>query len=312
MPDRTPYDRATDLHDRARTAPGTVDFASVAALLRSRHSPSVDRHLLSCLAALADDRPDAVASVAGEVGARLSLSDDRGLNAPATDCLAEIADADPAPLIDLVPMLAALLDDDAEGVRRGATYVLSRIASAYPDAVRPAVPSLADATTDDGGRAVNALSALASVADWCGTLPADARDDVAELARHGRGPVRANAVAVLANVARHRPADVEQHAEVLLAAVEEGEPGPRTNAAAGIAAIAREHPAAVSAAVPALVELLEADDPRARRNACRALGRLASAGDPAAASALDAVSALADADADPDVRRLASWAVSAA
>lgn len=291
------------LHAARATEPGE---RFVEPLVAALHRPALDADalVLRCLRAVASNDPEAVLALRDEIIERIS-SRSTDVTQAATGCCVELAAAEPAAFVDLVPMLATHLDADAGRIRQHAVYILSRVAHEYPEEVKPVVPELIDGIdARDHTYQTNALSALGAIASSYPAAAAQATDALAELAASDAPTkVRANAVALLSDVAVAYPAEIEDHVPVLVACLHSDDEFLAGNAASAILHVVVDEGEGVEEAIPALVELLDDPSPVVRRNACKALGHLE------ATVAREHLTSVAEDDPDETVRSVAAWAV---
>ncbi|WP_306057728.1 HEAT repeat domain-containing protein [Natronococcus wangiae] len=230
-------DVAYCLAELAREAPADV-APSVGELIwfaaENERAPAT-RHLLRCLAAVADDQPDAVA-----------------------DHVATVVD-----------VLTARRGYDRWGLR-----TLAHVSREAPAALEPAVPLLSDAlAANPEANGAPALTVLGRAARAEASLPSLAFVARAiELVDHDDDSVRRNAIGCLADVAHRTPSAVEEACPRITPALESDDPKTRANAAVTIGRVAVGRPDVVDPARTRLIALLEDEFPYVRANACVALG----------------------------------------
>lgn len=198
----TPTEEATGLRRLAEVHPDEVRIASVLAILeREDEDLFRDRNALQTLRYVAAERPADCIQTIPVLRALLARDEligrddlmivlrrigdhDPGAIAPlvddlwpfldaanvtvrrqATRCLAAIADESPVDVVDAVPALATIVDDDADGAEY-AVYALSRITTTNPHEVKPVADTLGDLildeTASDGAR-LNATAGLGRI-----------------------------------------------------------------------------------------------------------------------------------------------------
>jgi hypothetical protein len=340
---RTPAERATGLRRLSEARPEAVRVSSVLALLDGgAHDPYWQRDALRAIRHLAAARPDEcapavpilrpllagddVVSPADALAALRSIGEDDPMaiapaiaeitpyltsdGAPAhreaARCLAAVAGAAPEDVVDAVPALATVLEDEAPG-QEYAVYALSQVTSEYPNEVRPCVGALTGVVLDeslDAGVRLNATAALGRIVGEDPSVALGVVDDVVALFDADHHGLRNNAVALVGDVATVHADVVEPHVDDLAPFLTADDAYARINASGALARVAADVPASVAHLEPAFLDCLSDDDPRVRENACWALGHLG------ASAAEAALSERATGDENADVRDRAAWALS--
>ena len=236
-----------------------------------------------------------------------------GEDVPLTEW-AETASTDPDAVVDRVPEVVALLDDDDAAVRNDAVSVLSRVSKGRPDAVLDALPALLERLSTDDRRVIRHNSALA-IGRISAARPEACRDAIEPLVRglaDDDGDVREKCGTALDNFGPDAEGDIRDAAERAVgdaadrtAAETSAE---RNEAAVALARLATRFPEEVAAHAESLRPRLDDEDNVVRYHAAMSLKRVA-ARRPALLSGV--VEPLADRldDPDGDVRELASAAL---
>ncbi|MDB2250000.1 HEAT repeat domain-containing protein [Halorubrum ezzemoulense] len=260
--------------------------------------------VLATLRIIGDTDPGAIAPLADDLVPCLD-SNIVSIRREATRCVATIAAEYPDDVVDAVPTLTPIIEDEADALPY-AVYALSRITREYPDAVKPAADSLGDVILDDSLSDTVRLNATAGLGRVVGEYPSiavDIVDDVATLLSAEDRQLRNNAIALIGDVAIIHSDVVEPYSEEISELLTVDDTYTRVNASGALSRVAEDFPDSVANVTSTFIELLSDDDPRVRENACWALGYLA---------AQDATSTLKDrahGDENADVRTRASWAL---
>ncbi|TKX73897.1 hypothetical protein EXE46_12010 [Halorubrum sp. GN11_10-6_MGM] len=237
-------------------------------------------------------------------------------DAPLTEW-AETASTDPDAVVDRVPDVVALLDDDDAAVRNDAVTVLSRVSKTRADAVLDALPALLERLSTDDRPVIRHNSALA-ISRIVASHPEACRDAIEPLVRgiaDDDGDVREKCRTALDNFGPDAEDGIRGAAE---RAVEDAvdrtaaeTSTERNEATVALARLATRFPDEVAAHAESLRPRLDDEDNVVRYHAAMTLKRVA-ARRPALLSGV--VEPLADRldDPDEDVRELASAALASA
>ena len=288
---------------KVRPADCTPAIPILQTLLESGdHSARAD--VLATLQAIGETDPGAIAPLADDLIPYLD-SNIVSVRREATRCVATIAAEDPDDVVDAVPTLTTIIEDEADALPY-AVYALSQITREYPDAVKPAADSLGDVILDDSLSDTVRLNATAGLGRVVGEYPSvgvDIVDDVATLLTAEDPQLQNNAIALIGDVAIIHTDVVEPYTEEISELLTVDDTYTRVNASGALSRVADDFPDSVAHVTPTFIELLSDDDPRVRENACWALGYLV---------AQDATAPLenrAHGDENADVRTRASWAL---
>lgn len=267
--------------------------------------PAVGAEALAVLSSVASEYPEEVTSAAAEVVEYLSVATPAELRTDAVRIVAAIADPNPGAVVDAVPRLAALLEEDTtvDGTILAALY---HVAAASPDAVAPVVPQLTEhIETGEGSRLLAAFGVLGMIAKEYPHVAAETIPAVRASLDAGHPKVRANAAGLLADLAAEYPERVLPAVPRVIELLDDADEHARYNATSILARVAESHPAAVEPATDLLLDALDEEFSYARSNACWALGSLD------ATEALDRLREVERDDPHEEVRRAASVAVDA-
>ncbi|MDG5759621.1 HEAT repeat domain-containing protein [Natronococcus sp. A-GB1] len=223
------------------------------------------------LAELAVEAPSDVAPSADALVAVAAENPDTAATGELLRCLAAVAAERPTALADHVPEIVDVtaVRDDEWGIRTLAHISRARPEALEP-ALELLTETLASAPGDG---AVPALSVLGRLARSEAELSSLAFvEHAVDLLECDDGELRRNAIGCLADVAHRRPEAVEPARSQVRAALESEDPKARANAAVTIGRVAATDPSVVEPVRSRLLELLEDDHQYVRANACIALG----------------------------------------
>jgi HEAT repeat protein len=225
-----------------------------------------------CLAELARESPADVAPSADELVWFAAEHERAPATGEVLRCLAAVAADRPEALADHVATLVDVLSV-REGYDRWGLRALAHVSLADATALEPAVPLLTSAlVVNPEENGVPALSALGRVARET-TPPSFAFvDHTVDLVDHSDKSVRQNAIGCLADVAHQSPSVVEDACPRIVPALESNDPRMRANAAVTIGRVAAGTPDAADPVRSQLLALLEDEYHYVRANACVALG----------------------------------------
>lgn len=258
---------------------------------------------VACLSTLADEFPRRVTPVADDVVDVLDLDAPDVVLTNAISFVAAVAAVEPRAVLDAVPKLAALLEQDP-GRERDAVVAIQRIAKAQPASVLPVVPELLSHVEDDESNfRVTTLGALGYISKDYPNVAESAIPTLVELLDADADRLRANAAGLLAELADEYPADVRTAVPRAIELLEDEDEKARYNATSILARVAKADPDAVEPATDSLVDVLSDDFDYTRFNACWALGYLE------AQEAREALEAAERTDPHEEVRQAAGWAL---
>lgn len=191
----------------------------------------------------------------------------------ACNALAAVGQEDTTPLIDAVPSLAPLLDDQFDDVTGAALTVVRLVSESYPSEIRPAVPQLIEMVGSDE-RPVEALATLGNVANEYPDAAYSAIGTCLDKVSADDTRVQNNALALLADLATEYPDDIINASDTYITLLESEDQRVRYNAVSIIARLTKTYPDSFVDAESALLECLRADHAPTRANACWTVGRL--------------------------------------
>ena len=260
--------------------------------------------VLATLRAIGDADPGAIAPLIDDLVPYLQ-SNIISVRRETTRCIAAVAEEYPDEVVDAVPLLASIVEDDADGYQY-AVYALSRISREYPEEVKPVAETLGEVTLRDSlsdSVRLNATAGLGRVVGEYPSIAVDIVDDVATLFDADNPKLRNNAIGLIGDVAIVHTDVVEPYTEEITALLTVEDTYTRINASGALSRVAEDFPESVEHVTPTFVELLSDENPLVRENACWALGYLC------AQDATPALEGRARDDDNADVRTRASWAL---
>jgi HEAT repeat protein len=258
---------------------------------------------LHILSTVAEEYPEQVTPAASEVIPLLDVGIDSGILTDAVQIVSAIAEYEPDAVVDAVPKLATILQEDSPAEATVLT-ALKRIADVYPDAVVPVTPDLI--TYIEQGSDSNRIGAMAVLGTLSKEYPHVAEETIptaTELLDAANYMIRANAAGLLADLSDEYPAEIRASVPRVIELLDDDDEKVRYNATSILARVANQYPEDVEPAIPSLIDALDEDFEYARGNACWALGYLE------AESALAALEELREIDSSEEVRYAAEQAV---
>lgn len=263
---------------------------------------ALDRAALKAVHKAAADDPAVLNEHVGDLAAY--ASQDSMYQQAATRCVMELAEADPASVLDAVPALEAATTAETEATQSYAVYALSCVAGAYPEEVFPAIDALIGAMqSEDETVQTNALAALGKIAS---NYPDAAEPIVNELAAvldADAKRVRNNAVGLLGDLAQEHPGVVIEYANQIAARLEDNNIQARVNASIALQRAGEADPATIHAQQDRLETALKDPSPEVRANVCTLIGN-ANVSVP-----IETLEELRENDLDETVREQAGWAI---
>ncbi|TYL40663.1 hypothetical protein CV102_03605 [Natronococcus pandeyae] len=241
--------------------------------LLTRPELEVREDVAYCLAELAREAPADVAPSVGELIWFAAKHERAPATRHLLRCLAAVADDRPEAVADHVPTIVDVLSV-RRGYDRWGLRTLMHVSRTEPDALEPAVPLLSDAlAANPEANGTPTLTVLGRIARSERSLSSLAFVEHAiELVDHDDDSLRRNAIGCLADVAHQTPSAVEEACPQIAAALENDDPKTRANTAVTIGRVAAGRPDVVDPVRTQLLELLEDEFPSVRANACVALG----------------------------------------
>ncbi|WP_158293691.1 pentapeptide repeat-containing protein [Halorubrum sp. SP3] len=227
---------------------------------------------------------------------------------------AETAASDQDAVVEHVPEVVALLDDDDATVRNDAVTVLSRVAKTRSDAVLDALPALIERLEADDQSVIRHNSALA-LSRLVENRPEACRDAIEPLVRgltDGDGDVREKCGRALDNFGPDAAGDIE---DASVRAVEDAADRTgaetsteRNEATLALTRLALRYPEEVATHTESLRDRLDDEDNVVRYHATLCLNRIAKRQPHLVVEAVEPLADRLD-DPDADVRALASEAL---
>lgn len=263
---------------------------------------TLDRAALQALYDVATDEPAVLKPYVGELATY--TGQDSKYQGGATRCLMELAEVDPASVLDAVPALEAAATAKTETTQSYAVYALSSIAATYPEEVFPAIDALVTAMqSEDETTQTNALAALGKIASNYPDAAEPIVNELVALLDADAKRVRNNAVGLLGDLAQEHPAVVIEHADQIAARLDDSNIQARVNASIALRRAGEADPAAIRALQEQLAAALQDPSPDVRVNVCSLIGNAA------VPVSIDALQELKEDDLDEAVRERAAWAI---
>ncbi|MFC7020391.1 MULTISPECIES: HEAT repeat domain-containing protein [Haloarcula] len=290
----------TAVKHRADARKVAVD--ATVALLADEPS-ALDRAALQALHEAATDYPAVLNDHVGDLAAY--ASQDSMYQTAATRCLMELAETDPAGVLDAVPALEAAATAETEATQSYAVYALSSIAATYPEEVYPAIDALIEAIKSENETTqTNALAALGKIASNYPDAAEPIVDELVAVLDADTKRVRNNAVGLLGDLAQEHPAVVIEYADQIAARLEDNNIQARVNASIALQRAGEADPTAIRAQKDQLVAALQDPSPEVRANTCLLIGNAN------VSVRIKTLEELKENDLDETVRDRAGWAIS--
>ncbi|QSG02945.1 HEAT repeat domain-containing protein [Natranaeroarchaeum sulfidigenes] len=290
----------TTVESRADARKVAVDTTFV---LLSEEPTALDRAALQALHEAATSEPAVLTDHVGDLAAY--ASQDSMYQQAATRCLMELAEADPASVLDAVPALEAAATAETEATQSYAVYALSRVAGAHPEEVFPAIDALIEAMqSEDETTQTNALAALGKIASDYPDAAEPTVDELVAVLDCDAKRVRNNAVGLLGDLAQEHPAVVIEYADQIAAQLEDDNIQARVNASIALQRAGEADPAAIRAQQDRLEAALEDPSPEVRANVCSLIGNAY------VSVPIETLAEMKENDLDETVRERAGWAIS--
>lgn len=294
------------LHEIAEEQPATcLDVLPqlIQYLRGSDVEPDIQAASLAILGTVSEEYPEHVIPVADDVLSLLDPDSDARLHPDAIQVVAAIADRNPDAVVDGVPKLAALLQDDPPAEQILITAV-TRIAVAYPAAVVPVASELVTYLEEgDDAQRIRAIAGVGAISKEYPEVAESTIPTAVELLESDRARLRANAAGLLAELAEEYPEHVQDAVPRVIELLADEDQKARYNATSILARVAKAHPAALDGAVEPLLDALDEEFPYARSNACWALGYVG------AERALEPLEDIRNTDPNEEVQNAATAAI---
>lgn len=232
----------------------------------------IERRATELVEHVADPMPERVVPLVPALTSALGARG-RFTRRAACNALAAVGQEDTTALIDAVPSLVPLLDDQFDDVTNAALTVVRLVSESYPSEIRPAVPQLVE-MVDSDECPVEVLVTLGNVADEFPDAAYSAIGTCLDKLSADNTRVQNNALALLADLATEYPDDLIDVSDTYIALLESDDQRVKYNAVSIIARLAKTHPDSFVDAEQALLECLRADHAPTRANACWTVGRL--------------------------------------
>ncbi|APE95695.1 adaptin [Halodesulfurarchaeum formicicum] len=283
---------------------GTRRFAVDATFALLADEPSaLDRAALQALHDAATDEPAVLKEHVGDLA--VYASQDSMCQAAATHGLMELAEADPASVLDAVPALEAAATAETEATQSYAVYALSCVAEAYPEEAFSAIAALIEVMQSENETTqTNALAALGKIASNYPDAAEPIVDELVTVLDADAKRVRNNAVGLLGDLAQAHPAVVIEYADRIAARLEDNNIQARVNASIALQRAGEADPAAIRAQQDQIEAALQDPSPEVRANVCSLIGN-ANVSVP-----IETLEEVAENDLDETVRDRAAWAIS--
>ncbi len=266
---------------------------------------AVKAEITSILTHVAAADPEQLLPFVDTISGFLSPETRPEIVADIVDILNEVVETNPKPVIDTLPQLDVLLEDNADYDRQILSIVV-QIAKEYPDAVTPIVPTLIENVRDtDGDNHVGSLAALGYISKSYPNVAEDVIPPVSELVDAEQVRVQANALGLLADLATEYPHELEEIVPRAIELLDSSDEKVRYNCTSVISRVARHDPGITTPAIEPLIEALDADRAETRENACWALGYMK------ASSSIVALKDCAENDPNERVQEVASGSIQA-
>jgi HEAT repeat protein len=266
--------RALAIVAKASTRECTAALPILESLLESGEL-STPAPALATIATIAGDYPGEVAPLVDAITPYLGSEEDVE-RVEAARCMMEVAEEEPPDVVDAVPMLATIVEDQEAG-QEYAVYTLTCLSREFPEAITPVAGALSHAVTNedlDDGIRLNATAALGRVVGEYPDIAVTIVDDVADLFDATNQKLRNNAIGLVGDVAQVHTDVVEPHVDAIAVLLTSDDTYARINASGCLSRVAEDFPDSVSQYVDQFIELLTDDHPVVRKNACGALGHL--------------------------------------
>ena len=265
--------------------------------------PAVQGEALHVLTQIGDSDPELTRAGVPPAVQIVNTSTHPLLRNEALQFLVVFAAHDPSAVADVVPQLAALLQDEQTDTD-AAAHILATIGRSQPDALVDVVPKLELFLETEPGRAHTwILAAIGHLSKEHANITVEVIPTAAEFLSAEELTLRSNAAGVLADLADEYPTEVEPWVPNAIELMEDADEQVRYNATAILARVAKEYPDSVTPATEQLLDVLDDELDNTRFNACWALNHIS------ATSALEKLREVATTDSDEDVRAVARLAV---
>lgn len=211
-----------------------------------------------------------------------------------------VAEDNPSEVVEYVPLLAALVDDNSDTVRKEAVLAIGYVAREYPEEVAPAIDEITDRI---GEIPTRSLFSVGQVLKEYPNFGKPMIPELADMLDKENHRVRNNALATLADLADEYPEEIKEYIPRFGDLLDDDDNYIRYNAVTVLSRIGIEHPSDVEEFAPRVMGMLDSDMDRTRANACWFLGYV---GHEDARSELER---LANDDDSEDVRKAAEMSI---
>lgn len=282
------FNRAKDLRGAAGNAPDSVDFAEVRALIEADDS-NAQREALLALDSLIESRPGDALDLL-PVLASLLESDDILVRVATLACLSSLAETYPQQVTIVADRVVELIGPNADdGILEGAIPYITAVSDTEPHAVLDAIPRLAALLQTNCPCEQDTILALTRIAKVYPNSVVPVAGELLTYVESEDSENRVEALAAVGQVSKEHPEVAESSVPTLIELLDADSPYLRTNAAGLLAELANEYPQPLIPVVPRFIELLNDTDEKARYNATSILARIASAYPEDVQAAVDAL-----------------------
>jgi len=260
-----------------------------AAIRRGLTHDSSDVRLacLEAVVAIVEDADGAAEEFVEGLAANLDAEGRRGVLAAVT--LAEVVDASPEAGVEILPALAAGLQNrtpvDARSVPfmvRGGTVsavtvdIVADAVALDPGRGEPLIdPLVALATTAEQSTLVGIFRVLSALSEEFPDASTEAVESAAVAVEEGRVSIRRDAAQVLANVAAYHPDAVVPFVDRLVVATDDDSPRVRSSALVALRNVCAAVPAAIEDDIHRIIGRLDDDSSVVRKHAARLIATVA-------------------------------------
>lgn len=191
----------------------------------------------------------------------------------AIEKLRDEAEENPFMVVEYVPQVVTVLDDEDDNVQEKAAVFIGKMGEEYPEEVKPAVRKLKRMVEEDDNF-VAASSAIGKVVKEYPEVGVNFVNTYLELIGDSRTRVRNNALAMLTDIAEEYPEEVDDRIPRYIELLEDDDEYVRYNAVSVLTKIAKKNPEMVSGEVEVdrLTSLLDVIHHPTRENVCWLLG----------------------------------------
>jgi hypothetical protein len=215
-----------------------------------------------------------------------------------------VAKDEPETALEALPTVASSYTTADTETRRWVMYYFARLSETHPNVLLPVLDTLVEGISeDDINIQSNALATLGRIVSVYPNVGSGLVDEVAKLLIHKKAEVRRNAVGILGDIAQEYPQHVAIHIPMLATCLGDSEALVRRNASITLVRCGEADADAIREQSDLIEDALTDDQPEVRKNACVLVGNATPPVSP------DQVERLATTDPDPDVQKIAQWAL---